>query len=327
MMRPPRSLALPSVALAPLAVLYGFAATFLFRTQTEDLLSTMTLCFIFLLPVAIGALTVSLSPRQHRTSWVYGIGAPWIPVGLLGLVAMLLAWEAAICIVMAIPAFGLMASIGGALLTWIYRRRGEGGEEPTTLVGALLFLPFLLAPVEGLIPLADSIRTVESQIVIDAPPERVWAQLTSVPEIRPEERADSLFPLLGLPLPVEAMLDYEGVGGVRHARYSNGLALVEPVTLWEPPHRFRFSVELDPELPPPVPFGEVGGRYFEVREVGYTLEPLEGGRTRLRLQSTHRLSTHFNFYGGPWTDFLMRDLQQQILHVLHQRADGARALQ
>jgi hypothetical protein len=42
----------------------------------------------------------------------------------------------------------------------------------------------------------------------------------------------------------------------------------------------------------------------------------------LHLSSKHRLSTRFNAYGGLWTDFIMSDLQSDILRIVQARAEA-----
>jgi hypothetical protein len=121
---------------------------------------------------------------------------------------------------------------------------------------------------------------------------------------------------------VEATLSQQGPDGVRHARYDNGLALIEPVMVWDPYRRYSFGVQLDPSLPPPPPFEQVGGKYFEVQQVGFVLESAPAGHVVLRLHSQYRLSTRLNSYGGWWIDFLLADLQNYILGVIKSRAEA-----
>lgn len=309
-------------AAGPAALLYGILATLTFQARPNNLLSTMTVCFIFFLPCAIGAITVAFAPMRYKTSWKYGILVPIIPCTLLGIIAAFLAWEAWVCVVMALPVFWVMAGGTGAIFVWLFRRNHITEDKQNTLIGAILVLPFLLTPAEGLLPQPDAFRTVETTVEINAPPAAVWQKITTVPQIQPAEWRFTAFQALGLPMPVAATLDHEGVGGVRHATYTGGFAVLEPITAWEPNRHFSFEVHVDPQATIPAPLGAVGGKYFDVRQVGFTLEALSGGRTLLRLSSIHRVSTHFNFYAGLWTDFLMQDFQRYILGVLQARAEA-----
>lgn len=308
------------------ALSYGVFARLAFQSPWEEYLGLITLGFAIFVPLAIGALTVAFAPRRYRTSWGYGIFMPWAPCLLLGIIAVILAWEVAICVVMALPIFMIMASLGGTAFTLIFTllSKEDGGSTPvqSSLLGLILLAPFVVAPLENQFPAPTAIRTVETQITIKADAAAVWDNLIAVPAIRPEERRFTYFDLLDLPWPVEATLSQPGPDGIRQASYDNGLALIEPITVWDPYHRYSFEVQLDPSLPPPPPFEQVGGKYFEVQQVGFAMESAQAGDIVLRLQSQYRLTTRLNAYGGWWIDFLLADLQNYILGVIKSRAEA-----
>jgi hypothetical protein len=74
--------------------------------------------------------------------------------------------------------------------------------------------------------------------------------------------------------------------------------------------------------PSPLPLKEIGGRYFDVIEGRYVIEPVGENKVILHFTSTHRLTTRFNFYGGLWTDFFMRDVQTYILQIMKVRSEA-----
>jgi len=116
------------------------------------------------------------------------------------------------------------------------------------------------------------------------------------------------------------------VGGVRHARFERGLLFIETITAWDPERSFRFSIAVDPAHTPLTTLDAhvtVGGRYFDVLEGGYRIEPLGPGRVRLHLDSQHRIATHFNLYTSLWSDALMSAVQDNILRVIKARAEAA----
>jgi hypothetical protein len=129
---------------------------------------------------------------------------------------------------------------------------------------------------------------------------------------------------VGFPRPIEATLSYEGVGGIRHATFERGVLFIETVTAWEPEHRLAFSIRADSTNIPPTTFDEhvtIGGRYFDVLNGEYRLEPLGNGDILLHLTSEQRLSTDFNGYAGLWTDAVMQSLQTSILQVIQHRCE------
>jgi hypothetical protein len=306
-----------------LILVYGVFTRLLFGLQAlDDFLGVLTIGFIFFVPVALGAVTMAVLPAKYKTEWVWGIFLPWLTclvvVGVIGL----LGFELVVCIILALPIFLPLSSLGGLAFVFLTREFQKDKVPPALSVTLFLLLPYLVTLVEHQFPTPDSIRTVDSQIVINAPAEVVWAQITSVPKIQPAEHHLAAFWLLGIPKPVQAMLPSGGgVGTVRHSTYENGLNFNEVVTAWQPQQGYRFTIDLDAAHPPPWPWTQIGGPYFDLLDGVYRLEPLADGRVVLHLSSRHRLSTKFNAYGGFWTDFLLGDIQAYILQVIKQRAE------
>lgn len=308
------------------ALAYGLMGEIAFQNVRDILMGTLSISFLFFLPIGIGALAVRFGPDDLKESWPYGIFAPWAVCTLFGIVIALVAMEAWVCVVIGLPLFWAMSSVGGALMVWRYRRRTAdprtGGD--TALLGALLLAPYLLMPLEAQWAQGTMYRTVERAVVIAADAETVWNEFVAVPAIQPEEEPFAWFRLLGLPDPVEAMLTAPGTGGMRQASYDNGMRVLEPVTVWEPYRRYRFAVELDPTSAQPSPLWmAVAGEHLRVEAVEYRIEPLADGEVRLHLASSYQLTTPVNAYAGLWLDFLLGDFEGYILQIVKGRAEAA----
>lgn len=313
---------LPALAGIPIALLYGLFAYLAFSTSyTSDFLTLMACGFLLLVPLAIGALTVYLAPRPQRQSLGYVLLMPWLSCFIVLALVALLALEAIICLVMALPLLLPLASVGGLLFKLPADAPAPSPHESSYLL-LIVLLPYLWTPLELQISPTDSIRTVHNQIVIEAEVEAVWAEIASVPLIQPAEQSFSPFHLVGLPKPLEATLSHEGVGGVRHATFEGGLTFVETISEWEAPYRLRFDIVRAEHPGLAKPLEQIGGAHFEVLEGRYEIEPLGNGQVRLHLSSQHRLSTRFNLYGGLWTDYIMWDLQAYILKIIKARAEA-----
>jgi hypothetical protein len=281
-------------------------------------LIVMSFAFVFVVPVAIGYLAVF--PHPAASIW-YRLFVPWIPVVLTLAVVYAFGSEGAICIVMAFPIMLLGASIGGLIAGIVQNRRAQGAV-------AFAVLPLLVGGVESRMPAPASLRTVESTIDIAAPASRVWREVVTVPPIERRELPDALYLEMGFPAPISATIDREGVGGVRRARFENGVLFLETVTDWQPERLLSFRIAAQTDSIPPTtldPHVTIGGPFFDVFRGTYRLEPLADGRTRLRLTSHLRVATHFNVYSGWWVDTIMRSIQETILVVEKRRAEsGAR---
>ena len=285
----------------------------------------MTAGFLVVVPFVMGWLTTSSAPADKDFHWPRWVFLPWTTIVLMNLAVFLTLIEGAICIVMALPIALVVSSLGGIAGGLAARGRYLRGRS-TTL--CLAVLPLLLSAIEMQSTAPLQLRTVETSIRIHAPAATVWDNIKRVPSIRPNEIRRSWTHRIGFPLPLEATLDRDGVGGIRHATFERGLLFIETVTTWRPEDRLAFTIAADTAHIPPGTLDDhvtIGGRYFDVLDGEYRLEPLSKGDILLHLSSRERVSTDFNAYAGLWTDAVMRDLQQSILEVVQHRCETSSA--
>jgi hypothetical protein len=281
----------------------------------------MSVTFLFVFPVAVGACAVAMAPAASRgrfTVW-YALIVPWLALTLLAVITLFFAWEAIICILMILPFFLPLATVGAALAVWVFSalQRSSAGRTPGLI---LLLLPLLMGPIEAQIAAPDTYHVVQNRVVIEASPDAVWRQIIRVPAIGREEQRGSMLHWIGVPKPVEATLSHEGVGAVRHASFEQGLIFVETVNEWVDRRSIGFSIVRDQSSLPPAPFGEIGGPFFDMLDGRYEIEQLSENRVILHLSSTHRVTTRFNWYAGLWTEPIMSELQRYILAIVKVRS-------
>ena len=304
-------------------VLYGVVAQLAVRTgfdEAKAAFAVMSFTFVFILPLCLGFLTIyldELSPGS-RGGWKRWAFLPWVTITLCLFTSLLVGWEGTICVVMAAPVYLPLASLGGVIAGLLQRRR----ERALVLLAPLIVMPLEL---NGW-PLPDERREVITEISVAASPAEIWPEVTQVRRI--EEEQTGFFYRMGFPKPIEATLSHEGVGGVREARFERGLTFYETVTEWVPEQKIRFTIRAAPDQVPLTtldPHVVPGGLFFEALEGSYELLPEEApGRTKIRLKSRYRLSTHFNAYASLWGDWLMNDIQMNILRVLARRVERGR---
>lgn len=317
-----------------IGALYGLTIRFIFTSQKlphglanvfGPAFLVMTVAFLFGVPFAMGYVTVTArfhlaqETSQSPPNVAYWIFFPWLPAVVTMLLAALFAWEGSICLLFAAPVMLITASVGGISAGFAQRRR----FRPLQL-SAVALLPLVVVLLEVHVPDPLSHRTVETTIRIHASAAAVWENIIRVPAIQPTELPPSWVRTVGFPRPVEATLSHEGVGGVRHASFTGGLVFTETIDHWAPLQDLSFSIHANTSQIPPTTLDEhvkVGGRYFDVLEGEYHLEPLPDGNTLLHLSSRERVSSHFNAYAGFWTDVVMRSIQSSILHVIQRRAE------
>ncbi len=308
-----------------IGILYGLVVRLVFNYgKFWEAFAFMTVGFIFFVPVTLGVLTVYFGDWQGRKGWAYKILMPWVSCLVLLLAAFLIGWEGSICILMALPVFLVMSSLGG-VFTGLALQATRSRKNTFSVIALFVALPFLSASIEHQLLLPESVRTVETQITINASPHDVWQNIERVRKIEPSEQKFSLFHLLGFPRPVEATLSHEAVGGVRHATFEGGVLFVETINKWAPDRELTFAIKADSKSIPPTTLDEhvtIGGPYFDVLEGSYRIESLNERQVILHLSSKHRLSTRLNFYAGLWTEFIMRDIQKNILEIIKTRCEN-----
>ncbi|UYZ62778.1 SRPBCC family protein [Hymenobacter weizhouensis] len=282
----------------------------------------LMLCFLLLIPMALGAVTAHFTPvtASYTSRAVVG---PFSTVLLFLTTALLFQLEGMICVLIIFPLF-LFTSWLGAVL-YLVLTRNESDRNKTYAVAAFALLPFLLAPLESQLATPDDHRRVENTVLIQAPVAVVWRHIVRVAPISALDLGPSLVDKLGFPRPIEATLTREGVGGVRHATFERGVEFIETVDVWEPQRRLSFSIVPNTATIPPTTFDEhviVGGRFFDVLRGTYELQPAGPGHIRLVLYSQQRLSTRLNPYAGLWTDYVMSEIQRRILEVIKRRCEA-----
>jgi len=238
---------------------------------------------------------------------------------LAGAALILTALEGALCILMAAPLELPLAVLGGHIgRLWAPKR----GRTVNALVGFAV-LPVFFA-VEQLTIGANSFDMV-STIDIAATEAQVWTAVVRMKDI--EEEASLPF-RLGMGYPIGAELSAEGVGATRYGRFSTGTA-VERVTVWQPGRELELEVLSEPpamrelSLYEHVHAPHVHG-YFTTQLVTFRLEPLPGGRTRLLLESAHRLKLEPRVYWIPLAQLAIGQNDERVLRHIKRQAEQAR---
>jgi hypothetical protein len=307
---------------AAMGLAYGLSIRYGSRLfPVSSVFRVMTLSFMFLLPFAMGFITIFIVERRRpQPIWIWFL-LPWLPVAAGEAATAAALWEGLICIVMFAPIALGASTLGGVAAGGIVRFVRSRRPSEASLV-CVMFLPLLLSPFEPRLLLHQELRNVESVIDIAAPPSAVWRNIERVPRISSAELQSSWSHTIGFPDPVEATLSAEGIGGVRHATFAGGVLFIETIDAWEPERRLGFSIRAD-QIPKTTldEHVTVGGKFFDVLYGEYLLEPLPNSVTRLHLLSRHRVSTDFNWYAHLWTDAVMSDLQRRILVVVKHRSE------
>ncbi len=264
-------------------------------------------------PIIAGAVSAYLlnagSPRGLGITVLHSLAT--ITVASLGF--LLFGLEGAICIVMAIPIMAPLTIFGAVIGYSIATSLGrpEQSERPGML-GCMILLP-VIAVVESRLEPQPTIE-IMTPIVIDAPPERVWGHVIAFSEI---ESPPEWFFRMGIASPQRSRIEGTGVGAIRYCEFTTG-TFVEPITVWDPPHRLAFDVTEQPEpmfeltpyrhIHPP----HLDGSFRSLRGE-FRLIALPDGRTRLEGRTWYQLRIHPLSYWTIWTDSIDDRIHLRVL--------------
>jgi hypothetical protein len=131
---------------------------------------------------------------------------------------------------------------------------------------------------------------------------------------------------MGIASPSRARIDGAGVGAIRHCEFTTG-AFVEPITVWQPPHRLAFDVTQQPEpmfelspyrhIHPPHLAGSFQSERGEFRIIG-----LPDNRTRLEGRTWYKLKIYPLAYWTIWTDAILHRIHGRVLRHIRQTAEA-----
>jgi len=312
--------------LAASLIILAYAAFFRFAFNTEwmaDSGGLVSVSFILSVPFACGALSVAIGRFAGSDNWI--IHAILLPVFTLGLgliLCVIAKIEAIICIIMASPILMVGAILGGITAHVALPKNGPPRGLQVTFA---VFLPFIAAWFESTLHWPSETKSITNTIDIDAPAELIWPEIASVGAIEPSEIRNSWIYQIGFPKPIAATLDHHRLGGIRVATFERGVSFFEIITDWRPSETLSFSIEADPAFIPRSAFDQhiiVGGRFYDVLDGTYRIEPLTENTSRLHLTSNHRLSTRFNSYAAWWSVRIMDQIQGTILEVIRSRSES-----
>ncbi len=305
-------------------VVAGLLIRFLFDVdEWSSLWRLMTITFFVSLPYVVGALTIYLSDIDKVKGLRYRIFYPWIPIVVFFVLTLILSIEGWACWIMILPIFLFFSSLGG--VTAGYFKLKKTRQTNNLHLSLAILLPFFIGPLENVIGEIPGFYKAYTFIDIEAPKDKIWSNVTSVKEIKETEDQGQLTNFLQIPRPIRAELDFEGIGAKREAIFDGGLVFDETVLKYEHERMMTFSIRPNTYEIPSTTFDEhilIGGEFFDVLEGTYELEQIGQNKYRLHLFSEFKLTTTFNFYASFWGQWIMSDIQENILKVIKKRSEN-----
>ncbi len=268
----------------------------------------------FVLPFCLGLGAALLHGFHQERNWASCLLAAELSLILVGFALLFLAFEGAICLIMASPIAMFLAGIGSTVGYFIQRRPALEASPIKVLLAMFLALPALMgaeAPATKLTTLRPVVTTVD----IAAPPEVVWKNVVSFSEIPPTE--DWVFKT-GIAYPLRATIKGTGPGAVRYCTFSTG-SFVEPIDVWDEPRLLKFSVAEQPDtMHEWSPYNHLHPPHLDdfmrSQRGQFRLIPLSGNRTRLEGTTWYEERIHPIAYWQIWSDAIIHRIHGRVLN-------------
>lgn len=273
------------------------------------------------LPFAIGLVAALVYGLREPRTMEGCIGVACLAVLILGFCLFALAAEGAVCLGMVIPLALPLAVLGGLCGYAVQRRRWFPRGAPAVLSALILFMPGVQYT-EHAAAISRPTFVVRSSIDIQAPPEKVWKQVVAFSQIAPP--TEWMF-RAGIAYPIRSEIIGTGPGAERHCVFSTG-AFVEPIEIWDEPHRLKFSVTSNP---PPMeewtPYSHIDTPHlhgFLVSEGGqFLLTPLPNGGTRLEGTTWYQHGLWPSEYWHLWSDMIIHKIHMRVLRHIRDEVE------
>ena len=269
------------------------------------------------LPFICGLIASVLHGVSHPRTLKQCLAAATLSPVLVAAGVVIAGVDGAGCVVMSLPISIPMSLIGGAVGYHLQKGPLQFGGTDKLVVILLLFMPFFIGAEHLAHPPAPIFMVITS-VDIDASPEQVWKHVVAFSRIPPPN--DLVF-RAGVAYPIEARIDGQGIGAIRHCIFSTG-EFTEPITTWDAPRLLKFDVTSNPPAmnewspydihPPHV-------RDFLISHGGqFRLIHLPNGRTRLEGTTWYEHNMWPAAYWRLWSDFLIHRIHRRVLDHVRQ---------
>ena len=305
-----------------LGILYGLFVRIVSELRPiSDHLEIISFAFLTITPFTVGAISVYFIPEKAPVPIKKQISVSSSTMLFFLLSMFLFFLEGLICIVLILPVFMVGSIAGGLVMGWVINRYSSSAKAT---LNSFLLLPLLLNPIEALVPKNPNIGTVASSVLVHAKPEDIFKQLTTVRKIQKDELGFSFMHLVGLPLPLEAAMNGEGVGAIRVSTWEKGVQFKERITRWDFPSSLHYEFDIAKGSIPREALDrhvELGGDYFTVLRGGYDIQLIDKHTSKLTLTTVYENRSHLKLFGRLWASWVFNDFHGAILQLMKNRAE------
>lgn len=309
-----------------LGAVYALICGLIFTLGEEyslEFVEFVSIAMIVATPISVGVITVFFATKQQAVNKRYQVFYPWFSIVGWSLISTIFAIETLICVVMLIPIYFPLSSLGGVIGG--YFRAKYCNRTNQGVVGCFAFLPFFIISIEMPVYTPTIENSVVNTIVINVDKDEVWRSIPNIESIRPSELPWNISHFIGLPKPLSARTLSLKVGGVRDLKWEKGVHFQEVISEIKENELLAYKVLVDQESMKIAELDThivVGDKYFDIVSGFYSLETV-GGQTLLTLSTSYRMTTNLNWYGKLLANFVLDDFHHSVLTLIKNRVEKA----
>ena len=272
-------------------------------------------------PFLLGMFSVLLFGFSRPKPFGACVGVAMLSGLFAGFAILMVALEGIVCLIMLAPMAVVLIFLGAVVGYAIQARPWLNDQTFGVMVALIVMLPALMAAESAHEP-EPIVRAVHTEVIIDAPPAKVWPHVIAFP---PLAEPDDWFFQTGIAYPQRAEIHGKGVGAVRHCVFSTG-TFVEPIDVWDEPTLLRFRVTEQPAPMKewsPYPIHPAHLDHYLVSERGqFHLEALPDGRTRLIGTTWYSNRMWPAPYWNLWSDYIIHRIHGRVLDHIRTQAEN-----
>ena len=264
------------------------------------------------MPIVISIIPILFAKNEVLESRWKQFVFPFLSVLLFFIFTLSSGIEDWLCILIIAFPFLLTAGIVGLILGPIIKNRNSNK------LYSIVLLPFILSPLESLIPNKSEHFSVESKIVIKTDKQTVWKNLIEVPEIKDKEYDKGFFNYIGVPRPIKSELEIINNTEYRIGYFSGELKLYETISKVDPLNFVEFNIHINESELRDLPTDKhlLKSDYFSFDNISYELQEVSANKTELILRCNYTLDSKMNGYANFWAEKIIKDFESRLLNSL-----------
>jgi len=306
-----------------IGILLGGIYGFLYRLLCEkdvDIFdfSIFSISFIWILPIAMGLIPILFFRPEMLESKSKLFLFPLASVILFFLIALSSGLEDWVCILILTLPFTITAGISGLVLGDFLKKRNS------KKLYSIIFLPFLLAPIESKFSNRIDNYIVESKIIIEASKADIWNNIIEVPFITESEYEYGFYNFIGVPRPIKSELKEIDGTQYRIGYFTDKLKLTEKISQIDPLNYVEFMIDIQNSSLRDLPTDKhiLESNYFQFDQISYRLVEMESGKIELKLNCEYTIESKMNWYANFWAKRIIKDFEVKLLSVLKHKIES-----